>query len=224
MTSSSRATRARIICIEGPSAVGKTTLAAALARDLDAVVIPELDAATPPSVTEAPAWFLARHAAAWSRARAIACDAPLVVLDGDPFKGLWYPWVFPEPGAPSLAESIALHRAVVAQSDLAFPDVYFILRASEDALRARRAADVGRARRRFETHLVLIEPQRRYFAALQACAPSRVRFVDTEHQDALTGVVKSALVDVPAESPNSEALLACASEFLMSQLATAGAR
>ena len=37
-----------VVCIEGPSAVGKSTLAAALARDCGAAFVPELDASAAP--------------------------------------------------------------------------------------------------------------------------------------------------------------------------------
>lgn len=106
------APRARIVCLEGPSAVGKTTLAAALAQ--------------------------------WHQATMLARTAPLVVLDGDPFKGLWYSWIYPDPSGPGVEALFALHRTAVERGALAFPDMYVLLVASETQLRARRAADSGR--------------------------------------------------------------------------------
>jgi deoxyadenosine/deoxycytidine kinase len=53
----------RVLCLEGPSAVGKITLAAALARECGAVVVPELDASGAPAVGRSAAWFVERHAA-----------------------------------------------------------------------------------------------------------------------------------------------------------------
>lgn len=40
----------RVLCLKGLSAVGKTTLAAALARECGAAVVPELDASGAPAV------------------------------------------------------------------------------------------------------------------------------------------------------------------------------
>lgn len=75
-------TRAPVLCLEGPS------------------VVPELDAAGAPPVAASAAWYAERSAARWQDAWARAAAAPLVVLDGDPFKGIWYGWVFAGRGWP----------------------------------------------------------------------------------------------------------------------------
>lgn len=48
-----------IICIEGPSAVGKTTLARALAERIGAVAVPEVNQLFPRPPDEEPNWFIA---------------------------------------------------------------------------------------------------------------------------------------------------------------------
>lgn len=195
--------RAPIICLEGPSAVGKTTLAAALAREAGAAVIPELDASAAPPIAESAAWFVDAHAAQWQQALELATCAPLVVIDCDPMKGLWFNWVFADHGWPGIDEQRPLHRAHIERSTLAFPDLYVVLQATESQLRARRAGDPARTRRNHETHLRLAAPQRRYFQALQAADPSRVLLLDTSDRAKLVGTVLAAVNRLPANPPDS---------------------
>jgi hypothetical protein len=190
-------TTGRIVCLEGPSAVGKTTLAAALAREAGATIVPELDAGAAPPPAASAAWFVERHVETWSRARACAAAAALVVLDGDPLKGLWYNWVFAADGWPGPEVVAPLYRAHVRRGALGVPDLYVILRATEAELRARRAGDASRRRRGFERHLRLLAPIDRYFRALHAAAPAHVLLLDTTDRDTLTGRVLAALAALP---------------------------
>lgn len=196
-----------IVCLEGPSAVGKTTLLAELARERGAATVPELDAGAPPPVGSSAEWFAERSAARWRRAREMAEDAPFAVLDGDPLKGLWYNWVFADEGWEGVDVVAPLYRARIEAGALAFPDLYVVLGATEAQLRARRAADSARARRNFEKHLRLVEPLRRYFAALREADPPRVLFLDTTGRDHLAGAVLAALRDLPSGPPASLRLL-----------------
>jgi gluconate kinase len=192
-----------IVCLEGPSAVGKTTLAAALAQRAGAAVIPELDGSAAPPVAESGAWFIEAHAEQWRQARALADTAPLVVMDCDPFKGLWFNWVFADHGWPGIGVQAPLHRAHVEAGTMAFPDLYVVLLATEAQLRARRAGDPTRTRRNHEMHLRLIDPQRRYFQALRAADPARVLLVDTTARDTLVDAVLAAVAALPRDPPDS---------------------
>lgn len=196
-----------IVCLEGPSAVGKTTLAAALASRAGAAVVPELVADASPPIAASAAWFVERHAERWQRARALADAAPLVVLDGDPFKGLWYHWTFADEGWSGVDVVAPLHRAQLAQGALAFPDLYVVLTASAAELRARRAGDPTRTRRHHEKHLRLIEPQRRYFTALGAAAPGRVLWPDTSVRERLVDEVLAAIARLPHDRPDDGRVL-----------------
>jgi hypothetical protein len=197
---------APIVCLEGPSAVGKTTLAA-LALRAGAAVVPELDASAAPPIAQSAAWFVDAHAAQWRRARELAQTAPLVVMDGDPFKGLWFNWVYAEQGWPGVGVQAPLHRAHLQAGTLAFPELYVVLLATEAQLRARRAADSTRTRRNHEMHLRLIHPQRRYFEALRAADPSRVLLIDTTARDTLADAVLAAVQALPPDPPDSTRLL-----------------
>lgn len=196
-----------VVCIEGPSAVGKTTLAAALARECGAAVVPELDASGAPPVGRSAAWFVERHAEQWRLARELAAAAPFAVLDGDPFKGLWYNRVYASDGWEGVETVAPLYRAQVERGALDFPDLYVALTAAEEELRRRRAADASRPRRNFEKHLRLAGPLRRYFGELSEAAPGRVLIIETNRQDELVGKVSEAIRSLPPGTPDSLRLL-----------------
>ena len=197
-----------ILCVEGASAAGKTTLAEALAREAGATTVPELDTTGAPPVAESAAWYVERHVEQWQRAQSAAAVASLVVLDGDPFKGLWYNWVFGDAGWPGVGVVAPLYQRHVERGALAFPDLYVVLEASEGQLRQRRQGDATRWRRNFETHLRLVQPQRRYFAALADADPTRVFPLDTERREELAGAVLARLGESRGEPADAGALLA----------------
>jgi hypothetical protein len=197
---------APIVCLEGLSAVGKTTLAAALTRAAGAAVVPELDAGGAPPIPQSAGWFVDRHAERWGQARALAARAPLVVVDCDPFKGLWYNQVFAGQGWPGVDAQAPRYRAHVASGTLAFADLYVVLLATEAQLWARRAGDATRSRRNFAPNLRLAIPHRDYYQTLQAAAPERVLLLDTSARDTLADTVLAAVQRLPPGPPDSAAL------------------
>jgi len=207
---------ALVVCVEGPSAVGKTTLAAALARECGAAVVPELNASGAPPPGRSAAWFVERHAEQWRLARGLASGAPFAVLDGDPFKGLWYNWVYAGDGWEDADVVAPLYRAHIEGGTLAFPDLYVALTATDDELRERRAADPTRTRRNFGKHLALAAPLRRYFEALREAAPARVAILDTSTRLGLTRRVTEAIECLPSDPPDSLRLLNHVSDWLRS--------
>lgn len=196
-----------VVCLEGPSAVGKTTLLGALARECGARVVPELSAGPPPPAGASAAWFVERHGELWRRARDGAAGAPFAVLDGDPFKGFWYGWIYADEGWEDVDALAPLHRRAIESGALAFPDLYVVLTATEAQLRERRAGDATRGRRGFEKHLRMLGPQRAYFAALREAAPSRVAILDTGDRSSLVPRVLEAIRHLPPGPPDSLALL-----------------
>jgi len=143
--------------------------------------VPELKLADVPRIADSGQWFAEQHSALWQVARIYAASGSLVVLDGDPLKALWFNWVYATDGWPAVKFIAPYYRSQLREQALGFPDLYVILETTEADLRRRRAEDATRTRRNFEQNLRLVEPQRRYFVALQSLDPRRVVFVDSSH-------------------------------------------
>ncbi|HEX3522603.1 MAG TPA: hypothetical protein VHT52_11020, partial [Stellaceae bacterium] len=85
---------AAIICLEGASAAGKTTLSRAIAARMGAAVIAEVWALFERPSPEPPLWYLERQVERWRFAVESAGKHGLSILDGDPFQPLWYGWAY----------------------------------------------------------------------------------------------------------------------------------
>ena len=196
-----------IVCLEGPSAAGKTTLARALHAEHAAAVIPELVAADAPPPPQAEPWFSDRHAERWGEARAAARVAPFAVIDCDPLKGLWYNWMHAHVGWPSVDTVEPLYRSHMERGGLAFPDLYIYLDATAAQLRQRRADDPTRQRRGFGKNVSTIYAQRAYFSALADVDPGRVAIVDTSARATLVDRVMALLRKPPSPGADDLTLL-----------------
>ena len=113
----------RVVCIEGPSAVGKTSRAAALAAASGTVVVEEVTGA-PPLGNAPERWFVERHCEHWARAVEVAARAPFAVLDGDPFKALWYGATFASDPAAAVAAARAAYADAIGRGAIGVPDLY----------------------------------------------------------------------------------------------------
>ena len=193
-----------ILCFEGPSAAGKSTLATAM-ESHGAHVVREANVLFPRPVEEAPDWYFQRQVDRWRMAEEAAREHPLVILDGDPLQPLWYNWAYSYEGWQPLDFLESFYRPRLESGEMGIPDRYVILQADEATLRERKAMDTGRRRGGFEAHLRFIEPQRRYFRAMQEMAPTRVDFVDSGSVDATVEAVRRALPSV-ASAADSLAL------------------
>lgn len=193
-----------IISIEGPSAVGKTSLARELERSAGAAVIPELSEAPAPGA-DALDWFVAGHAKQLARACELRRTAEMIVLDGDPFKGLWWTWIYGS--EQELERVLRLHARAVELGTLFFPDLYVALQATEAQLRERCAGDPTRRRRHFDRHLLLVEPQQRYFREMHRLTPDRVLLLQTNDRESLPqAVIKHAETTSPRGADSADRL------------------
>lgn len=202
--------RGPIICLEGPPAVGKTTLAHALTLAMGARVVPELVAKDAPQPSQGEPWFTSRHVALWEQATALAVAAPLVVLDGDPWKGLWYNWLHADEGWPGGDVTGPLLDSAIAAGRLSMPDLSIILLADVETLRQRRASDPARRRRNHERHLARLEGFIAYMEMLSQHAPSRVLLLPAGPADGVLEAVLQRLRSgvVPVERDEARDVLA----------------
>lgn len=173
-----------IISIEGASAAGKTTTSATLATLNGAIHIPEVAAWWNKPEIEYPEWFFERKVDRWK----IATDSETsrqVIIDIDLYQPFWYNWAFDFTlfNGQSLEFVENFYRPQLLKKKIGFPDKYFILYTSEDNLRTRKAYDKTRLRRGFEMNLRFIEPQKRYFQALNDFCPGLVRFIESADID-----------------------------------------
>ncbi len=169
-------------------------MAAALTHECGAVVVSELDGSGAPRVGSSAVWFVERHAEQWRLAQEMASGAPFAILDGDPFKGLWYNRVYSDEGWEGVETVAPLYRSQVESGGLAFPNLYVVLTATEDELRRHRAGDPSRSRRNFEKHLLLTGPLLDYFRAMREVAPARVTVVETGPEGNLVNRVTEAVI------------------------------
>lgn len=169
-----------IICFEGASAVGKTTTANRFKAKYGAFVVPEVNHLFNRPANESPVWYFERQVERWAMAQEHSKNYDLVILDGDPFQPLWYNWSYHFDGWQGLEFIEQFYRLTIQNKTIGFPDLYFVFSIDEDELRKRKSADWSRQRRSFETHLKMIEPQRRYFHTMQVFSPDRVQFIEAK--------------------------------------------
>lgn len=168
-----------IICIEGASGVGKSTVCDVLEKEHGYKKIPEVNHLFKRPLNPSATWYFEKQVERWDLANELSRDHELVVFDGDPFQPLWYNWIFSNDEIQPLCDVIEFYFSAVEQGRIKFPDRYFILTASELVLRKRKEADTERLRRNFESHLRLIRPQLDYFATLNTSKPNAVSVIES---------------------------------------------
>ncbi|MCQ6557179.1 hypothetical protein [Paenibacillus mendelii] len=164
-----------IVCLEGTSAVGKSTTCKAFADRYDAYIVEETHFLFGPTKwqgMELVDWHLACQTKRWEIALEMSKEYPYVLLDGDVFK-LWYDWVYGLDHSVFEYES-NYFRSKLISGEISFPHCYIVLWAGESDLRNRKESDITRGRRLFDKHLKLVEPQIKFFSALNGLIPNYV--------------------------------------------------
>jgi hypothetical protein len=169
---------ALIICLEGASAAGKTTLSHAIAARTRAAVVAEVWALFERPSPEPPMWYLEKQVERWRFAVESAGQHSLSILDGDPFQPLWYGWAYGFTEPHTLSTVMSFYHDAIAAGRLAFPDRYIFLAVAEPELRARKQGDTSRSRRNFAKHLSLLRHQPLYFATMNTISPGLVHVLD----------------------------------------------
>jgi hypothetical protein len=167
-----------IIVVEGPSGAGKTTWCRRHGGD-DAVLESLPDRTTVPTDEEAAAWFwVERNVARWNEVLERERRKGMVIVDTDPFK-LHYAWTLWRTGRTSEREWQLQRdgaRDAFGADRYGLADLFLVADVDDATLRKRRDADATRTRRNFETHARLRDSLLRWYSAIDALDPGRVRF------------------------------------------------
>lgn len=175
-----------IICFEGPSAIGKTSLCQLFSEKY--TIVPEVNLLFQDETPNSKFWYYQKQVERYQ----ICCAANRAsILDGDPFQPLWYNWVYGYPSNfPSFEETIDFYTKKIVSKKIRFPDLYIVFETSIENLYHRKTNDSTRKRRNFEKHLQLIEPQKRYFQYLKEATNIPVVFLNCSTlQETKQGVI-----------------------------------
>jgi hypothetical protein len=199
-----------LIVVEGTSAAGKTTWCRRFAAgrallEREPPTGPDPAGASDPDpadpVTVARFWADS-NARRWRTACAMAERLGWVALDTDPFKLHWT-WSLWVSGLASRAywdASRETSRAAFADGALGLPDLVLFADLDAATLRRQKQSDMTRTRSRHEMHLCIAPALKRWYVAMAALDPERVRF-------ALPTGVSSALLRLGPRAERSGAAL-----------------
>lgn len=167
-----------IICLEGASAVGKTTAAMFLENELGYVRVPEVNEMFERPRKESRNWYMEKQIERWGIARGLSKNGGIAVLDGDPLQPIWYNWVYNDLGFQPIDEVIDFYRGAFDQDKMSFPDQYFLLFAPHEVLKERKLNDTVRKRNNFEIHSKFVHPQLDYFRHMNKIQPNMSSFIE----------------------------------------------
>ncbi len=196
-----------IICFEGASAIGKTTTANSFKAKYGAFVVPEVNLLFDKTENPSAEWYFERQVERWSIALEQSKTNHLVILDSDLFQPLWYAWAYNFKGWQNLDFMEQFYQPKIQNKTIGFPDLYFVFKTNEVELRKRKIGDTSRRRRGFEAHLRMIEPQRRYFRAMQTFSPNRIFFLEAESIETNIEFVRNRISALAEHSENESEVL-----------------
>jgi hypothetical protein len=178
-----------LIAVDGPSAVGKTTLLRSLpteqvvGEDWEPLGVSRADRPADPLGEEMYRFQVDISERRWAKLLDVEARHGVAFADTDPLK-LYYDFATVAVGAkPRIAFERDAHatRLAVAAGRLGFVDHVLLLSASPETLAARRARDLeetGRRRGNFSLHQRLGPAMEAYYAALEGLRPGTVHLLD----------------------------------------------
>lgn len=170
-----------LICLEGASAVGKTSTANEIAKRTNTYIIPEVNFLFERPKVESKSWYLERQIERWQIAQEKLKTYDTVILDGDIFQPLSYNWCYDFNIYNQNLDFIAgFYRKEMKEGKIRFPDRYYYLYTDQENLKYRKKNDNTRKRGNFEKHLEIIEPHQRYYNALNSFIPDYVQLIKAE--------------------------------------------
>jgi len=181
-----------IICFEGPSGIGKSTMSQLLSDDFN--IVPEVNLLfeRPDSVSEY--WY---HEMQVERYKMCQRSSQMSILDGDIFQPIWYNWACKYPSNfLSKAKTHRFYKSKLETGKMRFPDLYIIFHVEERELWVRKENDKTRQRRNFEKHLKIIEPLKEYWKFLNEETEVEVKFVHYKDLESTKREVMSFIRDV----------------------------
>jgi hypothetical protein len=114
-----------LICLEGASAVGKSSTSQYMNKKADAYIVDEVNKLYERPNPEPESWYFDKQVERWSIASQQVSS--LVIFDGDPFQPLWYNWFYNFEGWQSLDFINEYYRNHLMRGTIGFPDKYYIL-------------------------------------------------------------------------------------------------
>ncbi|RSL28789.1 hypothetical protein D7Z54_34630 [Salibacterium salarium] len=159
-----------IICVEGPQAVGKTTVCLELQDLYGACVISNTPFKQPADVWEQCAYQMER----WQRAVEKSKEVAVVVLDGDVFSPLVELSCLEQP--ENVNRSIELFHHAFLDKKIGFPDQYFYLQASAKTIQKRRKMQY------ISTGYKGIQGSNGYYQGLSAFLNDRFHYIHALHE------------------------------------------
>lgn len=188
-----------IICFEGPSAIGKTTLSNLFSETFD--TIPEVNLLFHKEKNASKYWYYEKQVQRYQLCKSTTRG---VILDGDPFQPLWYNWIYGYPPKfCSKEETYQFYRQQIFNQQIAFPDHYIIFETTREELLKRKTRDKSRQRRNFDKHLQFIPHQKTYFSFLKNYTPLQISFLPFDKIETTKAAVQR-LISQTAVRPKKE--------------------
>lgn len=175
-----------LIVVEGASAAGKTTWCRRFAAgralfEGEPPTAPAPAGASDPDPADPVAvarFWSESNASRWCTACAMGRSLGWVACDTDPFKlhWAWSLWVEGLASRPYWDACRELNRAEFGNGRLGLPDLVLFADLDATTLRRRKENDPTRTRSRHEMHIRIAPTLRRWYVAMAALDPDRVRF------------------------------------------------